>query len=125
MQDEERGPEPEVDVDVPGSAGLAASIFRVGTAGGVCVVCRRICGHRFCDRKLVPAALQLGTGRGSHRRQPAPGHGGYATGRKRDRRRGAQAVSASGLCAGPLTFLTTFWPWPEHTRSLLPCLLQE
>src|SRR5437879_10740931 len=25
----------------------------------------------------------------------------------------------------PAKFLTTFWPWPEHTQSLSPCLLQD
>src|SRR6267143_6908759 len=123
---EDQGRASKVDVDVPGSAGFAANVFRVGIAGGVRTVCRWICGYRFCGRKLVPAAPWLGIGRGAHRGQPAPGYGGHAAGHLHDRRRGAQNDSASGFCASPLTkFLTTFWPWPEHTQSLSPCLLQD
>ena len=101
-EDEDQGRESEVDVDVPGSAGFAANVFRVGIAGGVRTVCRWICGYRFCGRKPVHAAPRLGIGRGAHRGEPASGYGGHAAGHRHDRRRGAQNDSASGFCASPL-----------------------
>src|SRR5437879_9425419 len=77
-KDEDQGQEPEVDVDVPGSAGLAADVFRVGTPGSVCAVCRGICGYRVCSWKCVYAAPWLGIGSGPGCRQTTPDHGGHA-----------------------------------------------
>ncbi len=39
---------------------------------------------------------------------------------------GSLYISASGFRASPLMIdFMTFWPWPEHTQSLSPCLLQD
>src|SRR5713226_7480377 len=105
-----------MDVDVPGSAGLAASVFRVGTSSGVGTLRGRICSHGLCRRKLVHAAPGLGVGRGPDCRQQAPGNGGRAAGPGHDRRLRAETVSAPGFGASPLIsddFLATARAYAE------------
>src|SRR5260370_11441528 len=103
-QNEDQGQKPEVDVGVPGSAGFAANVFRVGIAGGVRPFCRGVRGYRFGGRKRVHAASWLGIGRRSLGGKPAPDHGCYPAARRCDRGSGATAVSSSGLCTSPLDF---------------------
>src|SRR5260370_38226972 len=49
-----------MDVVVPGGAGSAAALFRAGAAGGVCIVCAGLRGHRVCDCELVDASEGVG-----------------------------------------------------------------
>jgi len=86
-----------VDVDVPGSGGSPARVFRVGIARRIRAVRGRICGHGDGGRDLVHVAPQLGSGRGTGSGQQASGDGGGAATHGPDRRRGAAAISAAGF----------------------------